>query len=190
MASAMASLLLLLPLVPVASLLPPLACGRPALTARRAPVLRACDAPPPEARTARIAVPHSYLLASSTATAVEKKKKGIRAVQVGDTRIEFAHDMTQSFIWTAVLAGLAVAKVVRVGKSAWQDEPNYKHIARNEAEETELHEFCCEKCGFTMFPARGREGKFFPAGFKCPTCKAPQTSFFDLTDLSDPRACL
>ena len=184
--SAMASVLLLLPLVPVAALLPQMACGRPAVLRMRAPVLRACDAPPPEGRVARIAVPHSYLMAS-TATTVQKKKKGIRAVQVGETRIEFAHDMTQSFIWTAVLAGLAVAKVVRVGKSAWQDEPNYKHIARNEAEETELHEFCCEKCGFTMFPARGREGKFFPTGFKCPTCKADQASFFDLTDLSDPR---
>ena len=31
----------------------------------------------------------------------------------------------------------------------------------NVEEEAELHEFVCEECGFTLFPARGREGKFF-----------------------------
>ena len=38
-----------------------------------------------------------------------------------------------------------------------------------------------------MFPARGREGKFFPDSFKCPNCAAPKEAFFDMNDLSDPR---
>ena len=38
-----------------------------------------------------------------------------------------------------------------------------------------------------MFPARGREGKFFPDDFTCSECGAPKEKFFDMTDLSDPR---
>ena len=137
--------------------------------------LRACAAPPPRPangkgeRMMRVHVPHSDLLAqTATTTEAPKKQKGIRHLQIGSTRIEFAHDMTQSFLWSGLFLSLAIGKIIRVGKSAWQDEPNYKHIARNEAEETELREFCCEDCGYTMFPARGREGKFFPSNFKCP----------------------
>jgi rubredoxin len=45
----------------------------------------------------------------------------------------------------------------------------------------------CEVCSFTIYPARGREFKFFPAGFKCPSCGAPKEKFYDLTDPDDPR---
>mmetsp|Transcript_34153 Transcript_34153/g.107672 ORF Transcript_34153/g.107672 Transcript_34153/m.107672 type:complete len:83 (+) Transcript_34153:667-915(+) len=47
--------------------------------------------------------------------------------------------------------------------------------------------FRCEDCGFTIYPARGREGKFFPKGFTCPNCSASQESFYDLNDPTDPR---
>merc|ERR1712167_297302 len=30
------------------------------------------------------------------------------------------------------------------------------------------HEFECTKCGYVLFPAAGREFKFFGAGFTCP----------------------
>jgi hypothetical protein len=137
-------------------------------------------------RTVRVVVPNSHLLAANT-QALKKKKKGIHHVQIGSTRIDFAHDMKNSFLYGGIILGMAVVKIAKMGKSAFIDEPNYKHIARNDAEETELHEFCCEKCGYTMFPARGREGKFFPDDFKCPTCESPKESFFDMTDMSDPR---
>jgi rubredoxin len=45
----------------------------------------------------------------------------------------------------------------------------------------------CEVCSFTIYPARGREFKFFPAGFKCPSCGSPKEKFYDLTDPDDPR---
>jgi len=185
------SLLLLLCSTPAAGFVVGATGARRGLV-RRTPLLRACAVPPPDAREARaartvfLASPHTDLMAAVATTKV-KKKKGIRHVQIGETRIDFAHDMTQSFMWSGLMLGLAIAKVVKMGTSAWRDEPNYKHVARTEAEETELHEFCCENCGYTMFPARGREGKFFPKNFKCPSCDAPQESFFDLTDLSDPR---
>lgn len=141
---------------------------------------------PGKASKRTVVLPKSELLSAAGTSAV-KKKKGIRSVTVGGTRIDFAHDMTNTFIWGGIILTMAVYKVAKAGKSAFIDEPNYKHIARNQAEETELHEFCCEKCGFTMFPARGREGKFFPDDYKCLQCGAPKESFFDMTDLSDER---
>ena len=187
--AAFALVLLATPDLAGGALLRPTALRRPAAQLGcRSSLLRACAAEqPPEQRQrqVRVVVPHSDLMAVTKVA--KKKKKGIRSITIGETKIEFAHDMTTSFMWTGILAGAALAKIAKEGKAAWREEPNYKHIARSEEEETELHEFVCEDCGFTMFPARGREGKFFPKNFKCPTCNSPQEAFFDLTDLSDPR---
>lgn len=35
----------------------------------------------------------------------------------------------------------------------------------------------CTECGYTLFPAKGREFKFFPNSFKCPECSAPKSKF-------------
>jgi len=45
----------------------------------------------------------------------------------------------------------------------------------------------CTKCGYVLFIAKGREGKFFSAGFKCPQCGAPKDKFKDLdpSDIED-----
>jgi len=37
----------------------------------------------------------------------------------------------------------------------------------------------CEECGYTLFPAQGREFKFFPDDFKCPECGAAKDKFKD-----------
>jgi len=37
--------------------------------------------------------------------------------------------------------------------------------------------FECSECGYTLFPAKGREFKFFPADFKCPECGAAKDKF-------------
>jgi hypothetical protein len=84
-----------------------------------------------------------------------------------------------------------VRKVLREGlRSMFGEIPNYKHTTSTVAELAELHEFQCECCGYTIFPARGREGKFFPSDFKCPMpeCDASKDAFFDVHDLTDPRA--
>jgi len=56
-----------------------------------------------------------------------------------------------------------------------------------EEEEEQLSAYRCEVCSFTIYPARGREFKFFPAGFKCPSCGSSKEKFYDLTDPEDPR---
>ena len=41
------------------------------------------------------------------------------------------------------------------------------------------HEYECTKCGYTMFPAAGREFKFYGDDFKCPGCGADKSAFVD-----------
>jgi len=57
-----------------------------------------------------------------------------------------------------------------------------KYVASSEQEQKELHMFMCSECGYTLFPARGREASFFPDKFKCPMCQAPKSAFFDMSD--------
>lgn len=38
----------------------------------------------------------------------------------------------------------------------------------------------CNKCGYTMFIAAGREGKFFASGFTCPECGCGRDEFEDI----------
>ena len=42
----------------------------------------------------------------------------------------------------------------------------------------------CGNCGYTLFIAKGREGKFFSSAFKCPECGAARDQFKDV-DMSD-----
>jgi len=41
----------------------------------------------------------------------------------------------------------------------------------------------CSECGYTMFPAKGREFKFMPDDFKCPECGATKDKFVDLSKM-------
>lgn len=62
-----------------------------------------------------------------------------------------------------------------------------KSVITSEEEEAQLHVFKCGGCGYEMYPARGREDRFFPDGFKCPLCGTPREQFWDLNDANDPR---
>lgn len=44
----------------------------------------------------------------------------------------------------------------------------------------------CSSCGYTLFPARGRESAFFADGFKCPMCGAAK----DVRDVPGGRSRL
>jgi len=57
-----------------------------------------------------------------------------------------------------------------------------KYVASSEKEQKELHMFMCSGCGYTLFPARGREAAFFTDTFKCPMCGAAKSEFFDMSD--------
>merc|ERR1719401_679707 len=55
-----------------------------------------------------------------------------------------------------------------------------KFIAKTEDEQKELRAFMCSGCGYTLFPARGREAAFFKENFQCPACGAPRSDFIGM----------
>jgi hypothetical protein len=82
-------------------------------------------------------------------------------------------------------------RVLRDGiRRFFAEVPNRNHSTNTVADLAETHEYTCEKCGFTIFPARGRDNKFFPKNYVCPNpeCEAPKEAFFDVNSKTDPRA--
>jgi len=47
------------------------------------------------------------------------------------------------------------------------------------------HEFECTSCGYILFPAAGREFKFFGDDFTCPQCGADKDAFVDNGPVDD-----
>ncbi|KAI0562236.1 Rubredoxin-like protein [Gracilaria domingensis] len=43
-----------------------------------------------------------------------------------------------------------------------------------------VHAYQCSDCGYTLFPAAGREFKFYGDDFVCPACGAPKDRFVDV----------
>lgn len=54
-------------------------------------------------------------------------------------------------------------------------------IASTAEMQRKLHSLMCSCCGYTLFPAMGREAFFFVDGFKCPMCGAPRNDFVDVS---------
>lgn len=44
----------------------------------------------------------------------------------------------------------------------------------------DAHVYECGGCGYTLYPAKGREFRFFPDSFKCPMCGAGKDQFTDI----------
>lgn len=42
-----------------------------------------------------------------------------------------------------------------------------------------LNRYQCSGCGFTIFPAKNREERFFSSSFTCPNCGAPKSKFVE-----------
>lgn len=85
-----------------------------------------------------------------------------------------------SMIYRIISTGGDTGKLAEVSASV---DPKY--ICSSEESQKELHMFMCSGCGYTLFPARGREAAFFTSNFKCPMCGAPKEDFFDMNDDDD-----
>lgn len=72
------------------------------------------------------------------------------------------------------------AKLAEVSASV-----DMKYVAASEQQQRELHSFMCGGCGYTLFPARGREAAFFTDDFKCPMCGAAKDHFVDMQQDSE-----
>jgi len=75
------------------------------------------------------------------------------------------------------------------GEKFFQEKDEQK---KNEKKEESIDEgdatpsgmvYECSECGYTMFPAKGREFKFLPPDFKCPECGAAKDKFVDLSKM-------
>jgi len=82
----------------------------------------------------------------------------------------------------------AIRKASEVGKVSTRttDEPEGGGgddfvAGGDDAGDGGTHEYECTECGYVMFPAKGREFKFFGDDFKCPTpgCGADKSAFVD-----------
>lgn len=98
-------------------------------------------------------------------------------------------DIIKCQIIGGVGAAMVVNRVVFGGGSKPNEPETLKpqFTAKDEKTIKMLKAFKCENCGYELYPARGREGKFFPDTFKCPMCKSPKESFYDMNDEDDPR---
>ena len=75
---------------------------------------------------------------------------------------EFDHSLHLRGFFTIFMCVIInrIVLIMRFGPSMGLNKGD-EFKAGSVEEEAELHEFVCEDCGFTLFPARGREGKFF-----------------------------
>ncbi|CAN0099110.1 unnamed protein product [Pylaiella littoralis] len=92
----------------------------------------------------------------------------------------------------AIFAQHFIRNIIRKGGSlekTTMEELNWDHIVTEPEHLLELKAYCCEECGYTLFPARGRHEVFFGdvEDFKCPECDAPRSAFYDANDKNDPH---
>lgn len=65
--------------------------------------------------------------------------------------------------------------------SAVDDVSELDSPARSgEPAKANMHAYQCTECGYTLFPAAGREFKFYGDDFVCPACGSPKDKFIDL----------
>eukprot|EP00967_Tisochrysis_lutea_P110989 scaffold174157_cov29-Tisochrysis_lutea.AAC.5 len=141
-------------------------------------------------RYVRVSVGNAELLARAATKETVKTVGKSDGININIAGVQIWPNPTPSVIGLTVVMAMFLRKVFIKGgfMEAIAEGPDKRFLTSSKAEEAELHEFQCEKCGFTIFPARGREGKFFPDDYKCQMCNAPKEAFFDMNSLDDPRA--
>lgn len=129
-----------------------------------------------------------------------RSEKVVESVEVGGLRGFFKSIRPKAY-WESmgiipwftllgvVMLTIKLLRVATGNKESEQDEGPRRSMAAVTTEEDlkQLHEFKCGGCGYVMYPARGREFKFFPDSFRCPLCQSPKSEFWDLRDPDDPR---
>jgi rubredoxin len=112
---------------------------------------------------------------------VEEKKAAAAAAQAAVEEEARARDDLQAAVKKAA------EYKPRIGRN--QGAPAAQDAEEEDAEEKDedapadrgegTHEYECTKCGYIMFPAAGREFKFYGDDFSCPTCGADKNAFVD-----------
>jgi len=83
-----------------------------------------------------------------------------------------------------IAIALSVVVLVRyISTTHFRDTFKKQHIVSGDMQ-SHLCRYVCKKCGYTIFPAKGRESKFFPNEFKCPHCFSDKDNFYDAASLN------
>ncbi|KAK1935871.1 hypothetical protein X943_000102 [Babesia divergens] len=81
---------------------------------------------------------------------------------------------------TKVPGGLATVVTVPIATAATAVAiQNYLELGKTKVKKPVLNRYQCSGCGFTIFPAKNREEKFFSSSFTCPNCGAPKNKFVE-----------
>ncbi|KAK4534181.1 hypothetical protein CDCA_CDCA01G0206 [Cyanidium caldarium] len=66
--------------------------------------------------------------------------------------------------------------------SEGKQRPSNDRESGDEGKGAVRHRYECQRCGYTIFPAVGREWKFYGDDFVCPQCQAPKSQFKDVSE--------
>lgn len=93
-----------------------------------------------------------------------------------------------SVAWSNVVWFQQILKLF--GKGKLVENKNSKDKTQSPSvEDLPFQTFECQKCGMELRPARGRAEKIFGRErFRCSKCGAKASAYFDIDDLTDPRA--
>lgn len=92
-----------------------------------------------------------------------------------------------SRLLVGLVGGIIAIKFIRAtfstkrGTNILSPMPTFGYLVNSKEEELKyLHAYCCKQCGTTIFPARGRDFKFFPKNIECFNCGAKgRENFYD-----------
>ncbi|KAJ8906105.1 hypothetical protein NDN08_002604 [Rhodosorus marinus] len=74
------------------------------------------------------------------------------------------------------------AKALEAEEQALSSGENLEAPVEPIEQQPTVHAYQCLDCGYTLFPAAGREFKFFGSDFACPQCGASKDRFVDLNE--------
>ncbi|CDR98101.1 hypothetical protein, conserved [Babesia bigemina] len=104
-----------------------------------------------------------------------KSDKGYILERISDS-LNYISDTVNNRIPGGVATVITVPVVTAAAAIAIQ---NYLGPDKSKAAKPTLNRYQCSGCGFTIFPAKNREERFFSSNFTCPNCGAPKHKFVE-----------
>lgn len=105
----------------------------------------------------------------------EKKAEAERVAAQKAAEAERAQQLEEALARASEMKQMRTISTASPSADEDEDEPSEPSVTGAAG----THEYECTKCGYILFPAAGRESKFFGAGFTCPQCGATKDEFVD-----------
>jgi len=117
--------------------------------------------------------------------------KQIKQEHTGPTKMQtFIGYATGKYSVLTIFAGMLLVNLLNTGSlnanQNWDDARNRRNAVQDEEGLKTISMLSCLKCGYTIFPAQGRNERFERFTKTCSNCGATD-SFYDKNDENDPR---